>query len=354
MRIIIIQLMNIMSPSSMTTLSSLNKRQHSQRAYWLFACIALLLLCTILSMMLGAKSIAPITVWHTLTGEISNADSVIIWQGRLPRTLLGLVCGAALGLSGAIIQAITRNPLADPGILGINAGASFAVVIAIALLNVSAPEQYIAFALVGALCTTSLVYLLGTLGNPSRNPIRYVLGGVAVSAVLMGISSGITLLNPTAFDKLRFWSAGSLDVRNLDLILTITPLIGMGIVIALLLASPLNALSLGDSMATSLGLSGPRIMLLALLAITLLCGASTAIAGPIGFIGLMIPHVARWIAGQDQRWIMAFTLILSPILLLSADILGRFLLANELRVSIVTALIGAPVMIWLVRQQQRV
>jgi ABC-type Fe3+-siderophore transport system permease subunit len=332
---------------------ALQKKQIRQRWICFLLCGFLLLICLFLSMTLGAKTIHPLIIWQSLSGQLNSEDSVIILEGRLPRTLLGLMTGAALGLSGAIIQAITRNPLADPGILGINAGASFAVVIAVALLNITAPEHYLWFALLGALCAALLVYLLGSLGNPHRNPVRYVLAGVALSAVLIGISSGITLLNPTAFEKLRFWSAGSLDIRSLDRVLMITPLLVIGIVVALLLSSPLNALSLGDSMATALGINSPRIMVMALLAITLLCGASTAITGPIGFVGLMIPHFSRWIAGQDQRWIMAFTLVLSPTLLLLADIVGRFLLTNELRVSIVTALIGAPIMIVLVRQQKR-
>jgi len=336
-----------------SNVAALQKQQMHKRWRWFFFSMVGLVMCVFFSMMLGAKSIHPHIIWQSLTGQITSEDSVIILDGRLPRTLLGLMTGAALGLSGAIIQAITRNPLADPGILGINAGASFAVVIAVALLNISNPEHYLWFALLGSLCAASLVYLLGSLGNPHRNPVRFVLAGVALSAVLIGISSGVTLLNPTAFEKLRFWSAGSLDIRRLDMVLMIAPALLIGMVVALLLASPLNALSLGDSMATALGINGPKIMLLALLAVTLLCGASTAITGPIGFIGLMIPHVARWIAGQDQRWIMAFTLVLSPTLLLLADIAGRFLLTNELRVSIVTALIGAPVMIWLVRQQRR-
>jgi ferric enterobactin transport system permease protein len=345
--------MSITSPSIDNQFFLLQKKQAFKRKFWFGISMVILLICIVLSMMLGAKSIHPLIIWQSLSGQINSEDSVIILDGRLPRTLLGLLVGTALGLSGALIQAITRNPLADPGILGINAGASFAVVIAVALLNITAPEHYLWFALSGALCAALLVYLLGSFGNQHRNPVRYVLAGVALSAVLIGISSGITLLNPTAFEKLRFWSAGSLDIRRLDMVLMITPLLVIGIVAALSLSSPLNALSLGDNMATALGINSPRIMLMALLAITLLCGASTAITGPIGFIGLMIPHLARWIAGQDQRWIMAFTLVLSPTLLLLADIAGRFLLTNELRVSIVTALIGAPVMIGLVRQQKR-
>ncbi len=324
----------------------------TNRLAWLVLCLGLLAVLVLFSLTLGAKPIALAVVADSLFGSGLHPDAIIITQGRLPRTLLGLLAGAALGLSGAIIQALTRNPLADPGILGVNAGASFAVVLGAGVFGVTSAAGYLAFAFAGALATTLLVYLVGAYGTARLEPMRFVLAGVAISAVMMGFASSITLLNPWAFDRVRFWSAGSLDVRDLTLVLQVAPALLLGIVIALLLARPLNVLGMGEDLAVSLG-SRPRLIhATAVLAITLLCGASTAIAGPIGFVGLMIPHIARWMMGTDQRWIMACTLLLAPVLLLASDIIGRLLVPGELRVSIVTAFVGAPVLIWLARRAQ--
>ncbi len=310
-----------------------------------------------MSLILGAQPISLRVVVDSLLSGLTenvdaqlNPDSVIILQGRLPRTLLGLLAGAALGVSGALIQAMTRNPLADPGILGVNAGASCAVVLGISVFAVTNPAGHLWFGFAGALVTTVFVYVVGAFGASRLEPMRFILAGVAIGAVMMGLSSGITLLDPTTFNRIRFWSAGSLDVRNLGLVLLVAPAIIAGCVLALLLARPLNALGMGEDMAVMLG-TRPRVtQALTVLAITLMCGATTAITGPIGFVGLMIPHIARWMVGTDLRWILPCTLVLAPNLLLASDIIGRLLVPGELRVSIVTAFVGAPVLIWLARQ----
>lgn len=329
-----------------------SKAKGDRRLAWLGCCVGLLTLLVLLSLAVGARSIPLGVVFDSLAGHGLGPDAVIVREARLPRTLLGLLAGAALGLSGALIQSLTRNPLADPGILGVNAGASFAVVLGVAVFGAQSAGGLMAWASVGALLITVLVYLAGSYGLARLDPLRFLLAGVAIGAVLTGLSSGITLLNPAAFDRLRFWNAGSLDVRDLSLVLHVAPVILAGAVLALLLARPLNALGLGQEMAVSLGIHPQRVHALAVLAITLLCGASTAAAGPIGFVGLMIPHIARWMVGVDQRWVLSFTVLLGPILLLASDILGRLLLPGELRVSIVTAFVGAPVLIWLARRQR--
>lgn len=331
---------------------SSSKATGGRRLVWLWGGLALLALLVLLSLAMGARAIPLGMVIDSLAGHGVGPDAVIVREARLPRTLLGLLAGAALGLSGALIQSLTRNPLADPGILGVNAGASFAVVLGVAVFGAQGAGSLVAWASAGALAITVLVYLAGAHGLARLDPLRFLLAGVAIGAVLTGLSSGITLLNPAAFDRLRFWNAGSLDVRDLDLVLGVAPLIVAGAVLALLLARPLNALGLGQEMAVSLGIHPQRVHALAVLAITLLCGASTAAAGPIGFVGLMIPHIARWLVGVDQRWVLSFTVLLGPILLLASDIVGRLLLPGELRVSIVTAFVGAPVLIWLARRQR--
>lgn len=322
-----------------------------QSRYLLALC--LLAVVVVLSLCVGAKSIPLAVVYDSLFGSTQHPDSIIVLQSRLPRTILGLSAGAALGLAGALIQALTRNPLADPGLLGVNAGASFAVVLAVAVFQIHQPLAYMGFACAGALLTTLLVYFVGIWGSARLDPSRFILAGVAMGAVMGGISSGLVLFNPGAFDHVRFWSAGSLDVRNLHLVLLGLPAIITGSILALLLARPLNALSMGAELAVTLGTRPLLTQTLSIIAITLLTGATTAVAGPIGFVGLMIPQLARWMAGPDQRRVLPLTLLLAPVLLLSADIIGRLLLPAELRVSIVTAFVGAPMLIWLARRQGR-
>lgn len=313
---------------------------------------ALLLLCLMmaLSLVLGEKSLSVSTVMSALNGQCTGADCVIVTDARVPRTFAGLLAGMALGLSGALMQILTRNPLADPGILGVNAGAAFAVVIGIAFFGATGVGSYLWFAFAGALLATLLVAMIGALGRGKLDPVRLTLAGVALGAVLEGLSSGISLLNPTVYDQLRFWQAGTLDIRNIAVIKTITPPVMLAVVLSLLMTRSLNNLSMGSELATALGTKIATTQLLGLLAITLLCGSATAAVGPIAFVGLMVPHMARWICRADPRWILPWTLVLTPTLLLAADIAGRFLVTGELRVSVVVAFIGAPVLIFLVRR----
>ncbi|MFI8416733.1 Fe(3+)-siderophore ABC transporter permease [Serratia sp. NPDC078593] len=326
-------------------------RSFRRRLYALLFALLVLLLLMALSLALGAKSIPFSTVIQALNGQCTHADCVIVTDARLPRTLAGLLAGIALGLAGALMQTLTRNPLADPGILGINAGAGFAVVLGITLFGATDVSHYLWFAFAGALAASLLVALVGALGRSTLNPIRLTLAGVALAAVLEGMTSGIALLNPLVFDQLRFWQAGTLDIQSMQVVRTVALPIVLGTLITLWLTKALNSLSMGSELAAALGTGIVRTQLLGLLAITLLCGGATAAVGPIAFVGLMMPHVARRLAGSELHWILPWTLVLTPILLLSADLLGRFLVAGELRVSIVTAMIGAPVLIMLVRQR---
>ena len=314
---------------------------------------ALALLGAVLASLQVGAHLAPLSqVLDALTGACTSVDCVVISDARLPRTLAGLLAGAALGVAGALMQTLTRNPLADPGILGINAGASFALVVGMAWLGVNGPDQYVVCAVIGALLANLLVTLSGFTGGGRVSPMRLTLMGVALTAVLEGIGSGITLLNPLVFDQIRYWQAGSLDVRNLELIKAAALPIGTGVLLALGLSRALDSLGMGLDMAAALGTRVLRTQLLGLLAITLLCGAATAMVGPIAFVGLMMPHLARWLAGPEHGRQLPFTLLLTPTVLLLADTLGRLITAGELRVSVMTAFIGAPVLIWLARRQR--
>lgn len=333
-------------------ISSFPRPNHMRRLSGIIVCLLIIAAGAVASLMLGAKSISPEVVWMSLTGQLDNADSTIILNARLPRTLAGIIAGMALGGSGALIQALTRNPLADPGILGVNAGASFAIVIGITFFGINGMAAWLGFAWLGVLATSLMVWIIGTLSGGRINPIRLTLAGVAISAVLTGITSSISLLNPDAFDQLRIWEAGTLDIRSMRHIALVTPTILLGCGLALFASRSLNALSMGEDIATALGTRVVFIRAIAVVAVMLMCGSSTALVGPIGFVGLMIPHIARWWAGPDQRWILIYSLLFAPVLLLCADIAGRLLVPGELRVSVVTAFIGAPVLIWLVRRRK--
>jgi iron complex transport system permease protein len=322
-----------------------------KRVSWLLISLFSLLFIMIASLCIGAKPLPIDVLWNVFTGEEQGLPRTIIFEGRLPRTLNGLFVGMALGTAGALIQAITRNPLADPGILGINLGASFAVAIAIVFLGATQFSEFFVYAAIGSLLASLLVYYVGSLGGGKVDPLKLTLAGVAIGAVFGGLSSALTLFNPMAFDQIRFWFVGSLDIRTLSIPFFIAPVVILGCLLAMAIAPALNAFSLGDSLASALGSKPARTQLLGLIVITLLCGAATAAAGPIGFISLMMPHISRWMVGPDQRWILPFCCILTPCLLLVADILGRILITGELRVSIVTAFIGAPILIYLVRRK---
>jgi len=314
--------------------------------------LLLLILAVALSLLVGAKPLPASTIVDALSGTCQRADCIIVLDARLPRTLAGLLAGAALGLAGALMQTLTRNPLADPGILGVNAGASFAIVLGAALFGFSSPGEQLLMAFCGALAASLLVAFTGSQGGGQLSPVRLTLAGVALGAVLEGLSSGIALLNPDVWDQLRFWQAGSLDIRTLQTLKVVTLPVLIAAAIALFSSRALNSLSLGTDTATALGSRVARTQLLGLLAITVLCGSATAVVGPIAFIGLMMPHMARWIVGTDHRWLLPVTLLATPTLLLFADILGRVLVPGELRVSVVSAFIGAPVLIFLVRRQR--
>lgn len=313
--------------------------------------LALLVLVCLASIGIGAKALPLADVWHGLFHYAGSSDDVLVRKVRIPRTVLGLIVGSALGLAGAVMQALTRNPLAEPGLLGVNAGASAAVVSAISFFGVTSLTGYVWFAFAGAAIVSVAVYLLG--GSRSATPVRLALAGTAVTAALYGYVNAVQLLDSAALDRLRFWTVGSLASANTETVGKVWPFIAIGVVLTLLIARPLNALEMGDDTARALGAHLTRTRVLAMLAVTLLCGAATAACGPIVFIGLMIPHLVRVITGPDMRWILPYAAVLAPVLLLGADVVGRIIARpSELQVGIVTALIGGPVFIHLVRRKR--
>ncbi|MFC3382360.1 iron chelate uptake ABC transporter family permease subunit [Couchioplanes azureus] len=310
-----------------------------------------------LSVAVGTKSIPLGTVADALDGRASlperAQDVQFIVELRIPRTLLGLVAGMALGLGGALLQALTRNPLGDPGILGVDAGAAAAVVIAIQVLGVGTLTGYIWFAFAGAAAAFTLVYLLGSRGRSGASPERLALAGAAVNAALFAVVNGVALLNSATYDQYRMWMIGSLTAKNLSVLFAVLPFIAAGVLLTLALGPSLNAIALGEDTARALGANLNRTRMLSALAITLLCGAATAAVGPIGFIGLAVPHIARTLVGPDQRWLLPYSLVLAPVLLLLADILGRVLARpGELEVGLVTAFLGAPVFIAIILRRR--
>ena len=344
------QALTLAAPIVTTVTPYRSRRRH--RRLWLIGLATALGVSVVLSLTVGSNPIGLGKTIATLRGAGSDEAHYIVWELRVPRTVAGLVVGAALGVAGALIQAFTRNPLADPGILGVNAGAAFSVAVGVAFFGAGAVTEYVWFAFAGALVVTVAVYLIGNAGRGGADPIRLTLAGVALGAVLSGITTGLTLSNPAAFDRMRSWNAGTLLGRGFDVMGPVLPFIAIGLVLALMISPALNSAALGEDHARSQGVNMSRIRLIVIIAVTLLAGSATAIAGPISFVGLMVPHIIRWVVGPDQRIIMAGAILVSPILLLTSDILGRLLvLPSEMPVGIVTAFVGAPVLVILVRRR---
>nr|WP_202529249.1 iron ABC transporter permease [Streptomyces sp. SID486] len=320
------------------------------RALGLLLSFVLLVLVALASIAIGAKGLSLDQVWHGLFHETGTYGDVVVDE-RLSRTVLGLLVGAALGLSGAVLQALTRNPLADPGLLGINAGASAAVVTAITYFGVTSLTGYVWFAFLGASAVGALVWFLG--GSRGATPVRLALAGTAISAALYGYLQAVMITDGAALGKMRFWTVGSLVSAGYSTITQVLPFLAVGTVLALALARPLNAVEMGDDTARALGANLDRTRALAMLAAVVLSGAATAACGPIVFVGLMVPHVVRSFTGPDLRWILPYATVLAPVLLLGADVAGRVVARPaELQVGIVTAIIGGPVFIFLVRRRR--
>jgi iron complex transport system permease protein len=329
------------------------RRSSTPRILAKLAITALVLLAFgIASLIIGARSVGIGTMIDAVTAfDPTNGEHAVVLS-RVPRTIVGLLVGAALATAGAALQGVARNPLADPGILGINAGASLAVVVGIYLFGLSSASGYIWFAFAGAGAAALAVYAVASLGREGATPVKLALAGAALAAGLASLTNAVLVSSQETLDAFRFWQVGTLSGRGWDVIGVVAPFLLAGLVLTLATGKVLNSLALGDDVARSLGQNVGLARAMTALGVVILCGAATAAAGPIAFVGLVIPHMVRLVVGADYRWILPFSALLGPVLLLGADIIGRVILPpGEVQVGIMTAVVGAPVFIWLVRRR---
>ncbi|MEI5100621.1 iron ABC transporter permease [Streptomyces sp. PmtG] len=326
-----------------------------RRLVGLAALAALLVITATVSLAVGARSLTPAEVWH---GLFAGADSdqrlneirLIVQTVRVPRTVLAVVAGIALGVGGALIQGYTRNPIADTGLLGVNAGASFAVVSVVAVFGFSNPFQYVWFAFAGAAVAGVVVFGLASLGRGAGNPLTLALAGQGITVFLAAMTTAVALSDQQSLNAQRFWNAGSVAGVDFDVIWPVTAFVAVGLLLALITLPALNLLNLGDDVARGLGVNIALSRTLGITAITLLAGAATAACGPIAFLGLMVAHVARYLTGPDYRWLVPYAGLLGAVVLLVCDIVGRLVVRpGELDAGVVVALLGAPffaVLVW--------
>lgn len=319
----------------------------------LLLAVGVLVVVVGLSLALGSKSI-PLDEAESALFQYDpgNSDQTVVRSLRVPRTAIGVLAGLALGLAGAVMQGLSRNPLADPGILGVNAGAILAVLIAVQTFGVTTLVGYVWFAFAGAGAAVVVVYAIASTGRDGATPIKLALAGTAVTAMLASFATMVQLSDPRTIEAYRAWALGSLAGRGAGVANEVWPFIVVGAVLAFASARMLNALALGDDVARALGQHVGRARLLSGLAVMVLAGAATAAAGPIVFLGLTVPHIARAIVGPDYRWVLPYSAVLAPVLLLTADVIGRLVVRpRELQVGIVAVLLGAPVFIYIVRRK---
>jgi len=313
--------------------------------------VALLVAAT-LSLALGGREISVPALVDAVLSPGTSEQAAVVWGLRLPRTAVGILAGAGFAVAGALIQAVSRNPLAEPGIVGVSAGAGFAVTLAAAVWGIASPSAVAGAAFAGALLTTAVVLAIGRAGRPGGSA-RMLLAGVALAAILGGLSTGISLHDTSAFTAVRNWALGSIVATGYDEARVMGLVIAAGVVVAFVCAPGLNALALGDELAIALGTRAAWVRGAGVVAIALAAGGATALTGGIVFLGLMVPHAMRWIVGPDQRWILATSLLAGPGLVLVADVVGRLVAApGEIPVGVVVAVVGAPVLIAMVRRRE--
>ena len=328
------------------------RRPGRVRALWLLVLLVALVPLALVSVAIGSRDVGWGDVLAALQGSTAGWEEAAVAK-RIPRTLLALVAGAALGLAGAVMQGVTRNPLADPGILGVNMGASLAVVVGIAVFGLTAATSFIWVAILGAALTACFVYAVGSLGHGGPTPLKLALAGAATSAALASFISAVVLPRGDIADSVRSWQVGGVGGATFTSIEQVSPFLLTGLVVCLLSARGLNLLALGDELAAGLGTRVAYARVAATLGAVVLCGATTAVTGPIGFVGLVVPHVCRLLGGVDHRWLLPFSALGGAVLVTAADVIGRVVAQpGEIDVGIITAIVGAPVFIAIVRRQK--
>lgn len=330
--------------------SSTLRQSHTFRLLGLGIGVLLLLGCLIVSITLGAADIDPATVWRAITAFDGSTNHLIIATVRLPRALIALMVGAALAVAGALMQGLMRNALADPGILGISAGAALAVVLTTFLVGTASIQVYTWVAFAGGAIAAIAVYTLSSVGRSGITPLKLILAGSVLTYLLSSLTTGILILNQRTLDEIRFWLAGSVAGRDLDILLQVLPYILIGLLVAFSMGKQITAISLGEDVAKGLGLRTGWVKAIASVVVVLLAGSAVALAGPIGFVGLVVPHIVRFWVGVDYRWILPYAAIWGALLLSLADLAARLVIKpQELPVGIVMALLGAPFLIYLAR-----
>ncbi|WP_422770041.1 FecCD family ABC transporter permease [Plantactinospora sp. WMMC1484] len=327
------------------------RRRAGRRIGATAAAAVLLLVAVLASLALGSKPLPPAEVWHALVAPDGGEASTIVRELRVPRTLLGLLVGPALALAGLLLQALTRNPLAEPRILGVSAGASLGVVLAIAVFGIGTLAGYVWFGIVGALLAGLLVYGIANRAREGASPVTLALVGVALDASLGATVVALLTIDARTFEEYRFWVVGALTGRDAGVAAQVAPFVLAGVLLAAFAARGLDALALGDDVARGLGHRVGLVRLAGGAGAVLLTGAAVAATGPIAFVGLAVPHLARALVGADHRWALAVAALLGPALLLAADVIGRLVAPpGEVPAGIVTALLGAPLLVVLIRR----
>jgi iron complex transport system permease protein len=322
------------------------------RALGLLAGLGFVAIIALLSLRIGSLDLTTQDAWNAIFNfDQASYEQTVVRSLRLPRTIIALGIGAALAVAGATMQAVTRNPLADPFILGVSSGASFAIVTVVYYLGFSAPQQYLWFAFAGALASSTLVFVIGSVGSDGPTPVKLALAGVVVSAALGAWTSALLLLDEETLDTVRFWLAGSVVNRDLGTFAFVSPFLLGGALVLLLFGHQLNVLNLGEDTAKALGMNTSRVRIVSSVIVVLITAAGVSVAGPIGFVGLAIPHMVRAVVGVDYRWVLPYSFVYGAVFLTAADIIGRIITRPaELQVGIVTAFVGVPFLIYLARK----
>ena len=328
------------------------RRPTGVRLVWLLVVLAVLVALCLASLSFGARDVSFGDILAAIGGDASSVDRAAV-VARVPRTVLALLVGASLALAGTTMQAVTRNPLADPGILGVSTGASLAVVCGIAFFGLTNHWAYLGIAILGAAVASIFVYTVGSLGSGGATPLKLTLAGAATSAAFVSLISAVLLPRVDIISTFRFWQVGGVGGADWQRIAVVVPILAVGALVCLITARGMNSLALGEDVAAGLGEHVGRTRLVAWAGAVVLCGAATAVAGPIGFVGLVVPHVCRLLVGTDHRWLLPFSALAGAGLLVAADVVGRVVARpEEIEVGIITAIIGAPIFVWIVRRQK--